>query len=244
MRKNTTKIRALQTRDIRNKTMTGETVFKYLDDQNMAMIANRLQVPLVIGDILNDQEDLSDDTYRALHDILSEDQPDSALLSIALSAYILANRHVGKAACFSLLKIECERIIAEYGMLWLRNAQAKTLDDNMVFETLVHIPEDLTCLAELLEFAGILLNTENSDAAEICDILVTQAHAQAIIAETFLEAITFNDDDCDEDSEYDLAPWDMDGEFESELDSAMADQIIQIAAMGDNIIPFPAGSIR
>ena len=117
-------------------------------DQDIAKIANRLQVPIIISDILNGEGILTDDVQLGLHEILSDDQPDSALLSIALSARALAENFHGKAAIFTMLTQECDRIIAEYGMMWLRNAQAKKLDDNTVFETLVHIPEDLEATKE------------------------------------------------------------------------------------------------
>jgi len=162
-------------------------------DQDIAKIANRLQVPLIIGDILNGDGALTHDVQMGLHEILSDDQPDSALLSIALSARALAERFHNHAAIFTMITQEADRIIAEYGMMWLRNAQAKTIDDNTVFETLVHIPEDLEAICELLEFAKISLDDACDDAGELCTILTTQAIAQSIVAQAFLDSMDMDD---------------------------------------------------
>lgn len=205
----------------------------YMPERDLAKIANRLQVPLIIADILNDEGSLTDDVMMGLHEILSDDQPDSALLSIALSALSIANTHIDTAATFSLLKIECERVIAEYGMIWLQNAQAKTLDTNTVFETLVHIPEDLEIIRELLEFSKSTLQLCDPEASKLCSILMTQAGAQSIIAEAFLETMDMGND----------APWNLDTHLYDGEDIDMgtlvaAEQTAQ-PFYTDNVIAFP-----
>jgi len=70
----------------------------YMPEKEIAKIANRLQVPLIIADIMNDEGTLTDDVKFGLHEILSDYQPDSALLSIALSALSIANTHKHRAA--------------------------------------------------------------------------------------------------------------------------------------------------
>lgn len=192
-------------------------------DQDIAKIANRLQVPLIIGDILNGEGLLTDDVTYGLHEILSDDQPDSALLSIALSARALAERYHGHAAIFTMITNECDRIIAEYGMMWLRNAQAKTLDDNTVFETLVHIPEDLEAISELLEFAKITLEDAGDSAADLCNILTTQACAQSIVAQAFIDSMDMGEAD----------PWEQTNLYE--------DIVIEksVQTYTNNVIAFP-----
>ena len=201
-------------------------------DQDIAKIANRLQVPLIIGDILNGEGALTDDVHMGLHEILSDDQPDSALLSITLSARTIANAFAGQASIFDMLKIECDRIIAEYGMMWLRNAQAKSLDNNTVFETLVHIPEDLDCISELLEFAKLTLDDAENDASDLCAILIAQASAQSLIAQTFLESMDMGEQD----------PWTIDHAIYDgeniDMGALVAEQASQ-TFYTDNVIKFP-----
>lgn len=196
-------------------------------EQDIAKIANRLQVPLIIADILNGTGALTNDVHMGLHEVLSDDQPDSALLSIALSARALAVRFDGCAAIFDMLKTDCDRIIAEYGMMWLRNAQSKSLDDNTVFETLVHIPEDLECLAELLEFAKMTLEDADNNAADLCNILITQANSQSLIAQTFLEGMDMGTD----------APWESSYENTKLYEDIVIEQAMKTYT--DNVIQFP-----
>ncbi len=210
--------------------MLSETIL--MRDQDIAKIANRLQVPLIIGDILNGEGALTSDVQLGLHEILSEDQPDSALLSIALSARSIAETYYGSASIFEMIIMETDRIIAEYGMMWLRNAQAKTLDSNTVFETLVHIPEDLESLCELIEFAKMTLTGSNDESAEICKILITQANAQSIIAQTFIDSMDLGSNE----------PWNISNIYEDEdidMGAIIASEASTETFYTDNIIAFP-----
>ncbi|MFK7839247.1 MAG: hypothetical protein AB8B83_02860 [Bdellovibrionales bacterium] len=200
-----------------------------MKDQDIARIANRLQVPLIIGDIINGEGALTDDIKMGLHEVLSDDQPDSALLSIALSARAIASNFQGKASIFDMLSFECERVIAEYGMMWLRNAQAKTLDDNTVFETLVHIPEDLECLSELLEFAKRIFDHTNQEAADLCSILITQSQAQSLIAQTFLESMNYGAQE----------PWKIYEDENMDVSTLVAAEQTAQPFYTDNVIEFP-----
>ena len=207
--------------------MLSDTIL--MRDQDIAKIANRLQVPLIIGDILSGEGLLTDDVHMGLHEILSDDQPDSALLSIALSARTIATTFRGKASIFDMLTIECDRIIAEYGMMWLRNAQAKTLDNNTVFETLVHIPEDLESLSELLDFAKIILEDASEEASDLCSILTAQANAQSLIAQAFLDSMDMGSQE----------PWDIYEDENISMGALAAEQTSQ-TFYTDNVIAFPS----
>lgn len=198
-----------------------------LSDKDLATLTNRLQTPLIIGDIINGEGSLTADVRMGLHEILSNDQPDSALLSIALGAQKIANSYADISTSMKILNMECDRIIAEYGQLWLKNANAKTLDDTLVFETLAHIPEDLDALNELLAITGITLKKTAPAAAELCDIMRIQTKAHALIAETFLEGMEAEMDAHEAD------PWDT----PANINIALTDQTQN--AKTDNIIAFP-----
>lgn len=195
-----------------------------LSNKDLATLTNRLQTPVIIGDIMHGHDVLGDDVHMALHEILSDDQPDSALLAIALSAKTIAKTCAAEAASLKMLTVACDRIIIEYGPIWLRNALDKNLDENLVFETLAHIPEDLETLAELLDYNAIVL--KNQDAVALCDILSTQARAQALIAQTFLDAFETQDD----------APWDMEQGFDPMITPMIANDAMTAV---NNVIPFP-----
>lgn len=159
-----------------------------LKPRDLASVATKLQVPIIVSDILNGTEELSDETEYALHEAISELQPDSALLCIAMSGAKLANTG-GKATCMRVLEIECRKIIDEYAMLWLRNAEGGSVDEDQAFETLSGAQEDLEDLSGLLDNCLSIFEHKNPDAAIICNILSIQASAQAVIAEAYFEAI-------------------------------------------------------
>ncbi len=164
-----------------------------LNDRKLALLNSKLYVPLVIRDILENKETTQDDIHYALHEVISNFQPDAALLCIALSAKHIATRANNSAASLNVLTLECDRIIEDYGYLWLQHAEHKELDSNILFDTLVHVPEDLESLSELLHINSEFLESANMKAAEILNILKIQADAHMIIAESYIEAIDAQD---------------------------------------------------
>jgi hypothetical protein len=120
--------------------------------------------------------------------MISDLQPDSALLAIALSAAHIASIYKNAAPSMKIMGMECERIVADYGKMWLRNAQNKDLDATEILDALVHTPEDLDSLAELLEMNAAILKPVDREGHALCDILFIQCKAQALIAEEFVAA--------------------------------------------------------
>lgn len=55
-----------------------------LSEKELAKLTNTLQIPMIVQGILDGQESFTPDMQYGLHEILSDYQPDSALLSIAL----------------------------------------------------------------------------------------------------------------------------------------------------------------
>lgn len=185
-----------------------------LSDRDLAKLTNTLQVPLIVQDILDGQASLAPDVQYGLHEILSNYQPDSALLCIAISARKIAAQFINRSPNMAVLKMECDRMIADYAELWLSHAEEDHLDDNVVFDTLEQIPEDLEALAELLDINMPVLRAHSDDIAGVAETLAVQARAQVLIADTFIDLM-------DQDSDDDFEP----------------QQTLQ--AYNDNVIQFP-----
>ena len=183
-----------------------------LSDTKLAKLANTLQVPLIVKDIIDGQATLSPDAQYGMHEVLSNYQPDSALLCIALSVRTIAKHYQYTSTNMAIMRNECDRIITEYGGLWLKNAEDKCLDDNLVFDTLEQIPEDLEALAELIEINIGQLREDNGDLAGVAEIMAVQARTQTLIADTFIDM--------------------MDQENDAAIEAP-------IYAYNDNVIPFP-----
>jgi hypothetical protein len=191
------------------KTLAQHRMKTMLKPKDLASVATKLQVPLIVSDILNGDERLDGDTEYSLHEAISEMQPDSALLCIALCGSKVAN--MAASSSMRILEIECRKIIEEYALLWLKNAEGNDVDENTALEALSGAAEDLESLAGLLENCLPLLERKNPNAAAVCEILHVQAQAQALVAEAYFEA----------------------------LEEASAAPEIEMPAMSSNVIPFP-----
>jgi len=164
-----------------------------LSDRDLAGLTNRLQVPVVVSDILNGKV-ISDEIRYGLHEILSEMQPDSALLAIALGAHKVSVRYSNLHPSLLVMKLEAARVINDYAQLWLDNARHANVNEEAARVRLSYVPEDLQSLSELLETASAFLQDINGDAAELCRIMMVQADAQSLVAEAFAEVIEYTDD--------------------------------------------------
>ncbi|MBX2835159.1 MAG: hypothetical protein KTR28_09340 [Micavibrio sp.] len=159
-----------------------------LQDKDMAALTNRLVVPAAMQDCL-DTKTLDNDARYALHEILSEQQPDTALLSIASCAKQIGTRFEDAHPSMAVLQYECADMLERYGNLWLKNARRQPFDTHEAQQQLLNTPEDLEQLSTLLENASYFLQDIDTTAAELCRILMVQADAQLLIAETYAEII-------------------------------------------------------
>ncbi len=186
-----------------------------LKQKELATVASKLQVPIIVSDLLHGDEPMTDEAEYALHEAISEMQPDSALLCIAMCGARIAGGRGLNAPAVRLLGIECHKIIEEYAALWLSNAEDGDVDEEQAIEALSGTAEDLEDLAGLFEGCIAFLNRTNGDAAILCDIMSIQARAQALVAEAYFDAL-------ESVSEADVSP------------------VIAEQAMASNVIPFPS----
>ncbi|MCF8496719.1 MAG: hypothetical protein K9G62_08675 [Alphaproteobacteria bacterium] len=196
-------------------------MIKTLSNRNLAILTSRLQIPVIVSDILDGREMLDGDMHYTLHEVISDMAPDSALLTIALCARTIAGRFAQGCASMKILELESDRIVDEYGGLWLLNANDESLDDQTVMDALDHAAEDLASLGELLDLNESYLRPVDVDAAALCEILFVQAKSHALIAEVFLEA--------------------AEGEPEEE---DLSESLMILSSLPDNVIPFPQKGAR
>lgn len=183
-----------------------------------------LVVPVIVGDIMMGTEPLDEEARYALHDALSEIDPDSALLAIALSAQHVAAAFVGKIPVAVAVKYEAEKMLHEYGPEWLSNYHGGPVDESALYDMLSTLPEDLEGIADLLDAMNASI-TQDADAKGLCEILSIQARAHMDIAEYIL----------------------------SELDASLSDEgdatgdtvaATQTQTYSGNVIPFPQNRTR
>ncbi len=161
-----------------------------LSNQQLATLCNKLQAPVVISEILDERCALTDEVQYALHEVISDLNPDSAVLCIALAARKIAGMTDSNAQTIPIMRMECDRIIEEYGEILIQAANENEEErGERVLEMLDVISEDLEGLTELLEFCSDFVFYDHKIIAELCSILQIQARAHALITEQFAMAV-------------------------------------------------------
>lgn len=166
-----------------------------LSSEQLARLHTKLVVPYAIGDVIRNGHEVTPDIQYALHEALSEMDPDTALLAIALSTGHIAAQLCPTIPVAGALSIEAEKIMNEYGSDWLDHADGRTpsREGYELFSVLEHIPEDLEALADILDSVCASLKENDLVLREICYILSIQARAHMEIADFVLSEIQGHD---------------------------------------------------
>lgn len=183
-----------------------------LCDKGLAALNVRFIVPLAVQRMLAGDEELDDIAEYTIQDIFGELPPDAALLGLALCAQHIGS-HVHDLAIGRVLTVEAEKIIDEYGPVWLAHEAGQiTMANAALVRLLANVPEDLECLSDLLlATCQTLAEEERAIPAILCDILGDMADLQHAYAEAEMEALDRENEQC------------------AEL----------VMAAGANVIPFP-----
>ncbi len=194
-------------------------MFAPLNDQDLARLHAKFIVPIVIDQMLNEQETLDDIAEHALNEIFFDLSPDTALLCLALCGRHLAN-NTAELPISKALEAQAQQIIDEYGPIWLAHEKNPySLNKSAVKDLLCYIPEDLEALRDLFEATIGELEEDHCTAAILCDILSLQADHHRDMAELELQ-------------ELDLTP-------QSREEQRQTSEAI---ASADNVIIFPGSA--
>ncbi len=195
--------------------------------EDVARLHAYLVVPVAVSDALQAAMPLEGETQYGLHVALSEIDPDSALLAIALSAHRIAIDYAPDIPVAAALKMEANQIINDYAPDWLAHYHSHPVQGNDLYDLLSHVPEDLESMADLLESLQASIRDEENPAHALCGVLAIQARAHMEIADYVLTEIE-NEDVANlvDDESYDGV-------------CKVAPQAITESAPGSNIILFP-----
>lgn len=197
-----------------------------LTKDDVARLHAYLVVPVAVSDALMKAAPLEGEDQYAMHVALSEIDPDSALLAIALSAYRIAQDYTGVIPVAAALKLEADKIIQDYAPDWLAHYHNHPVQGEKLYDLLSHVPEDLESLADLLESLQASIRDPQDPAHTLCAVLSIQARAHMEIADYVLSEL---------EAEY------REELFEDESRDAFAAPVLfgPAATAGDNIILFP-----
>jgi hypothetical protein len=191
--------------------------------EDVARLQAYLVVPVAVADALATAAPLEGETQYGLHVALSEIDPDSALLAIALSSYRIAQDFTGQIPVASALKMEADKIIQDYAPDWLAHYHNHPVQGDALYDLLSHVPEDLESLADLLESLQASIRDSLDPAHTLCSVLAIQARAHMEIADYVLSELENENIGANEDRDM----------FETPV--LFADE-----QPSDNIILFPA----
>lgn len=199
--------------------------------EDIAKLHSYLVVPMAVNDLLSNATQMGGEDQYALHVMLSEIEPDSALLAIALSAQCIASQFYKDIPVATALQMESSKIISDYGPDWLDNFHNHPVQGDDLFDLLCHVPEDLEALADLLDSLQASIRDENHPAHAICTVLSVQARAHMDIADYVLTEL-----------ENEMAGLEEDADGICAAPSAAI--VESFGQNGDNIILFPVHRIR
>lgn len=200
--------------------------------EDVARLHAYLVVPVAVSDALQSGAPVEGDVQYGLHVALSEIDPDSALLAIALSAHRIAVDFAEDIPVAAALKMEANEIIENYAPDWLAHYHSHPIQGDDLYDLLSHVPEDLESMADLLESLQASIRDEDHPAHTLCAVLAIQARAHMEIADYVLTEIENEDianlmgEDVDYDGVCKVAP----------------QSVVETA--GDNIILFPVNRRR
>jgi hypothetical protein len=196
--------------------------------EDVARLHAYLVVPVAVTETLAAAAPMEGEAQYALHVALSEIDPDSALLAIALSAHRIAADYIREVPVATALKLEAGKIIDDYAPDWLANYHNHPVCGDALYDLLAHVPEDLESLADLLESLQASIRDATDPAHTLCAILAIQARAHMEIADYVLGEL-----EAEKTAAIDAFEAEHDGICSFQTPTLYAD------AAQDNIILFP-----
>lgn len=199
-------------------------MFEQLKPDHLDLLEQNPIVPLAVGDILKHDLPVEPDMQYGIHLALSEIDPDSAVLAIALCALEIAEKFYLEVPIASALKKEAQDIIGNYAPNWIYHHQHGPMQSEIYNSILSDVPEDLEALADIMDALAADLDSRYENIESLIHILSIQARAHMEIAEYLLLEMDF-----EKEIEY------------CEQDDAPAPKLNH--AHGDNIILFPINRV-
>jgi hypothetical protein len=159
-----------------------------MNNQTLAALINKLQAPVIVSDILTGKDD-ADETHYALSALISDMQPDAAILAIALSMRKIINPYLNASPSLQMTEIECVRLIEDYAHQWMMNPIAENTDPQECGELMEQICDDLEYMEELLDLNINYLQAKDEGGVQLCKLLKAQTSSHHMIAEAISKGL-------------------------------------------------------
>lgn len=155
----------------------------------LAALKNRLQIPMIVRDYLEDSSITAAEIQYGMNDMLSNFKSEDAVLSIAFAMSDIATLCHDNDEQMSLLKMECDRLIERYAA---RDRMSQHDPDHWHMTQAQMIPviaEDIDGFLELLEMCHMTLDITAPRPASILTTFIAQLGAHGMIMDTIKTAL-------------------------------------------------------
>lgn len=151
------------------------------NDQNLALLKNNLQMPLIVRDLLLSNAVPASDVTYALHEILGNQTAEQAIICSVMTVQEIAVFEGIISADLSFLQMECDRLLERY------IARDEMITDNPELweetqkDMMPVIAEDIEGFLDLLNLCHLSFEITNPRITKILDIITTQLQTQLLI---------------------------------------------------------------
>lgn len=211
-----------------------------MNQQTLALLTTRLQLPLAMREVMEQEMPMADDMGYTFHAMLSDMRPDTALLAIAVSARMavsgMSNPSPGDAVLHGL----CSRVIEDYAPRWLATYGNDEAAHGFILEIFSRVEADLLILHDLLKTASEIQKDEKISA--MLRILEVQSRAQADVVAEFLNLMEceFMQGEAMFPAQKPLVFREMEEDYSDfEMDACRYDTPAGLKAQASNVVNFP-----
>ncbi len=152
-------------------------------DKQLALLKNRLQMPLIVRDLLTTGKMPSCEEIYALHDMLSEFTMEDSLLCGAFVMKEIADLGNVCPEDMAFMHMECERLIERYSARDDLAAENPELWGETQINMLDGIAEDLECFLDLMALCRLSYEITSPCVSCVLEILDAQLQSQLLIAD-------------------------------------------------------------
>ncbi len=146
-----------------------------------ALLKNKLQMPLIVRDLLVTNSIPAADAEYGLHEMMSNFECDQALLCAAFTMQEVAAAENATSTDLSLLNMECERLIERYSARSELEEENHELWTETQADMLPVMAEDMEGFIELLSLCQMSFEIMNPKTAKIVSMIMTQLQSHLMI---------------------------------------------------------------
>ncbi len=152
-------------------------------EKQIALLKNKLQMPLIVRDLLVTNQNPSASTHYALHEMMGNFQPEDAMLCAAFVMEEISKLEDVISGDLSFLHMECTRIIERYSAHNDLANNDPELWPNTQSDMMPKLLEDIDDFLELTSMCQLSFDITNQKVATILNIVTTQLQSHLMIVD-------------------------------------------------------------